>query len=53
MVIDEESFVLNRCVICKEVLPSDYMFLACSECAKKVDYDYYADNRNYEAKKKK
>ena len=53
MVIDENDFVANRCVIYKEALPLNYMFLACRECAKKVDYDYYADNANYEAKQKK
>lgn len=50
---NSKELILNLCAICRKPLPPNYMFLACEDCAKKVDYDYYADNENYESKQRK
>ncbi len=50
---NSDELIFNLCAICKKPLPTNYTFLACEDCAKKVDYDYFADNKNYEAKQKK
>ena len=50
---EEEGLILNTCVSCKRVLPNGYTFLACYDCAEKINYDYQQDNFNYESKNKK